>query len=328
VDADDTHATARAFWVTAPGNGELRAERLPPPGGDDVVVRATFSGISRGTESLVFQGKVPATEYDRMRAPFQAGQLPGPVKYGYSSVGVVERGPRDLEGRDVFVLYPHQTRYVVPAAAVFPLPADVPSARAVLAANMETAVNGVWDAEPQPRDRVTVIGAGAVGCLTAFAAAHLIGCQVELVDTNPAREAIARTLGVRYARPTDASGGAHIVIHASGTAPGLELALNIAAFEATIVEMSWYGRQLVTLPLGEAFHAQRLTIKSSQVGHVARSKRGQYDRRRRMELAISLLADPALDALITGESPFDDLPAVMARLVDRPGDVICHRIRY
>ncbi len=319
---------ARAFWVTAPGSGEIRVETLPEPAAGDVMVRARFSGISRGTEALIFQGRVPPSEYQRMKAPFQVGELPAPVKYGYSSVGTVERGPQHLQGRDVFVLYPHQSHYVVPAAAVHVLPPGVPPERAVLAANMETAVNGVWDADPQAGDRVTVIGAGAVGCLVAWAATRMKGCDVELVDSNPSREAIARAFGVAFKQPVAASPGARVIVHASGSPAGLALALELAAFEAVVVEMSWYGNRPVPLHLGEAFHAQRLTIKSSQVGHVARSKRGEFDTRQRLELALTYLADPALDRLITGESRFDDLPQVMATLSNRPDETICHRIRY
>jgi 2-desacetyl-2-hydroxyethyl bacteriochlorophyllide A dehydrogenase len=328
AEAQSAEGIARAFWVVAPGVGEIRPEALREAGAADVVVRALYSGVSRGTESLVFLGRVPPSEYQRMRAPFQAGELPGPVKYGYSSVGVVERGPSDLEGREVFVLFPHQSRYVVPADQVHVLPPGVAAARGVLAANMETAINGVWDADPKPDDRVTVIGAGAVGCLVAHVAKRVIGCEVELVDIDPARESIARALGVRYATPEQASTGATVIVHASGSPGGLERALAIAAFEGMIVEMSWYGCQPVTLPLGEAFHAQRLTIKSSQVGHVARAKRGEYDRRARMRFALSLLDDPALDVLITGESRFDELPVVMPRLAGSQGATICHRIRY
>jgi 2-desacetyl-2-hydroxyethyl bacteriochlorophyllide A dehydrogenase len=328
AEAQSAEAVAQAYWVTAPGAGEIREEALPEAGRDDVVVRALYSGISRGTEALVFRGLVPPTEYRRMRAPFQAGELPGPVKYGYSSVGMVERGPRDLEGRAVFALFPHQSRYVVPAAAVHVLPDGVQPSRAILAANMETAVNGVWDAELQPRDRLTVIGAGAVGSLVAYAARRMLDCDVELVDSNRGREPLARALGVRFAHPDDATAGAAVVVHASGSPAGLSRALEIAAFEAVIVEMSWYGRQPVPVPLGEAFHAQRLTIRSSQVGHVARPKRAQVDRRARMQVGLSLLDDPALDALITGESAFADLPQVMAQLAQGPSGTICHRIRY
>jgi threonine dehydrogenase-like Zn-dependent dehydrogenase len=323
-----TADVARAFWIAAPGHGEIRPETLPPPGADDVVVRALFSGISRGTESLVFHGRVPVSEHQRMRAPFQAGTFPAPVKYGYSSVGEVERGPRDLVGRRVFVLYPHQTRYQVPSAAAHVLPESVPAGRGVLAANLETAINGLWDARPQVGDRIAVIGAGAVGCMIAWIASRVPGCDVALVDVNPRKAWVANALGVDFATPETVSHDADVVIHSSGSPAGLELALRIAGFEATIVEMSWYGTQAVTVPLGEDFHARRLTLKSSQVGSIASSQRTRWDTRRRMQLALTLLADPALDALITGESEFESLPRVMAEVAAAPGDTLCHRIRY
>jgi Zn-dependent alcohol dehydrogenase len=319
---------ARAFWIAAPGRGEIRTEALPSASAGDVEVRTLFSGISRGTEALVFRGRVPVSEYQRMRAPFQAGDFPGPLKYGYASVGRVERGPRELLDRHVFALYPHQTRYVVPAAAVHVLPPDLPPQRAVLAANVETAVNGLWDAHPQIGDRIVVIGAGTVGGLVAWLAGRIHGCDVELVDINPQRASVARALGVRFTAPGSVSDGADVVIHASGSPAGLELALRVAGFEATIVELSWYGDQAVPMALGQAFHARRLTIKASQVGTVAASQRARWDSRRRMEFALASLADPALDALITGETMFESLPEVMAELANGSRDALCHRIRY
>jgi 2-desacetyl-2-hydroxyethyl bacteriochlorophyllide A dehydrogenase len=321
-------APARAFWIAAPGEGTIRDARLPPVSATDVLVRAEFSGISRGTEALVFRGSVPPGEFRRMRAPFQEGDFPAPVKYGYSSVGIVEDGAADLVGRRVFVLYPHQTRYVVPAAAAHLVGEDVPASRAVLAANMETAVNGLWDAGPGEGQRVVVIGAGTVGCLVAWLARTIAGCRVTLIDVNPARAAVAAALGVGFSVPTETERDADIVVHASGSAAALQLALRLARFEGTIVEMSWFGDAVVPLRLGEDFHSRRLTIKASQVGHVAPSHRGEWDTARRLRYAISLLADPALDVLMTGESPFDDLPATLARLSSAPGDTLCHRIRY
>jgi threonine dehydrogenase-like Zn-dependent dehydrogenase len=319
---------ARAFWVAAPGLGEIRGEKLPTPSTGDVSIRALYSGVSRGTESLVFNGRVPPSEYQRMRAPFQAGELPGPVKYGYSSVGHVERGPRDLLGRHVFVLHPHQTRYVVPMQSVYVIPDDVPPERAVLAANLETAINGLWDASVKLGDRIAVIGAGTVGCLVAWLAGQLPGCSVELVDINSHREAIAHALGVHFAHPETVGQDQDLIIHTSGSPAGLALALRIAGFEATIVEMSWYGDQIVPVSLGQSFHARRLTLRSSQVGTVASSQRARWSTRRRMELALTLLKAPALDALMTGESHFEDLPEVMAQLAAAGGDTLCHLIRY
>ena len=319
---------ARAFWVAAPGRGEIRTEAIAPPASGEVLVRTLYSGISRGTESLVFRGRVPPSEFERMRAPFQDGRFPAPVKYGYASVGEVEEGPADLKGRLVFTLFPHQTRYVVPATAVQVLPVGTPPGRAVLAANLETAINGVWDARPLVGDRVSIVGAGAIGCMTAWLVSRIPGCEVELVDMNPARAAVAHALGVRFSLPERATGEADIVFHTSGVPAGLALALQVAAFEATVAELSWYGDQDVPLRLGQAFHARRLTIRSSQVGHVATAQRGRWDTRRRMQLALRLLESPALDTLINGESEFEELPEVMDRLSTSPGDTLCHRVRY
>jgi 2-desacetyl-2-hydroxyethyl bacteriochlorophyllide A dehydrogenase len=319
---------ARAFWVTAAGRGEIRTEALRPPADGEVVITALYSGVSRGTEALVFNGRVPPTEWDRMRAPFQDGTFPAPVKYGYSMVGRVERGPDALTGRIVFVLHPHQTRFIVPAHQVHLLPDDVPPPRAVLAANLETAINGVWDAGPHVGDRIAVIGAGAVGSLAAWLVSRIVGCDVELIDVNPRRATLAEGLRVRFADPSTASRDVDLVIHASGTPEGLELALQVAGTEATIVELSWFGDRIVPLSLGEAFHARRLTIASSQVGRIAAPQRARWDSRRRMHLVLALLRDPDLDVLISGESAFEQLPEVMATLARAPGDALCHRIRY
>lgn len=319
---------ALAFWVVAPGRGELRREAVPAPSEHEARIRALYSGVSRGTEALVFDGCVPRSEYQRMRAPFQAGDFPGPVKYGYASVGRVVDGPSTLAGRTVFCLFPHQQCYVVPTAALFVLPESVPEPRAILAANLETALNAVWDSGAAPGDRVAVIGGGSVGCLAAWILGRMPGCEVELIDTNPHRRDIAEALGVSFAHPGGATADADIVLHTSGSPEGLALALQLAAFEATVCECSWYGTRAVTLPLGEAFHSRRLTLKSSQVGNIATSHRGRWTARRRMELALSLLTDPHLDLLINSEGPFEDLPQAMQRLARAPGDTIMHRVSY
>jgi NADPH:quinone reductase-like Zn-dependent oxidoreductase len=318
----------RAFWIVEPGHGEIRGERLSTPAADEVLVRTLYSGMSRGTETLVFKGAVPRSEFQRMRAPFQAGDFPAPVKYGYSSVGVVETGPEAIRGRMVFCLYPHQTRYVVPAAAVYSLPDDVPPARAVLAANLETAVNGLWDAAPRIGDRVAVLGAGTVGCLAAWLAARIPGCEVELLDIDSRKATVASALGVTFRHPSAAARDFDLVIHASGSAEGLETALELAGFEATVLELSWFGDRRPRIALGEAFHSQRLTLRSSQVGAIATAQRSRWSRVRRMQLAFKLLASPELDALISGESRFDELPETLASLAAGTDGALCHRIAY
>jgi threonine dehydrogenase-like Zn-dependent dehydrogenase len=315
-------AAARAFWITAPGKGEIRTAPLPSAGPGDVMVRAAASAISRGTESLVFRGAVPESQYGVMRCPFQEGGFPAPVKYGYAVAGRIDDGAR------VFCLHPHQDRFVVPRDAVVPIPDAVPDRRAVLAANMETAVNALWDAPPRLGDRIAVVGGGVVGCLAAALAARHPAVRVELVDVNPGRRRIAEALGAGFAPPDAAAADADLVIHASGAAAGLATALRLAAFEATVLDLSWYGATPVTIPLGENFHSRRLVLQSSQVGSVAPARRANRSRRDRLRLALELLCDPAFDVLITGESPFAALPETLARLAADPGETLCHVITY
>lgn len=316
--------TARAFWTTGEGVGEIREEPLAPTAPGEVLIETLYSAISRGTESLVFHGRVPKSEHERMRAPHQAGAFPFPVKYGYLNVGRVLEGPICLRDRVVFCLYPHQTRYVVPASAVVPLPPSVEPERAVLAGNVETAINGLWDADARIGDRVAVVGAGVVGSLVAYLAARIVGCQVELIDVLPHRASVAAALGVAFATPATARRDADVVVHASGSPSGLDTALGLAGVESTVVEMSWYGDRATEVALGGAFHARRLTLRSSQVGAVPASQRARWSTRRRLELALSLLVDPAVEVLLDAESRFDDLPAVMAT----PSTGLCHRLRY
>ena len=321
-----------AFWTVAPGRGELRRETLPPLRDGDVLVRSLYSAISRGTESLVFRGEVPPSEYQRMRAPFQQGDFPAPVKYGYINVGVVEAGcgaqAQALVGRRVFCLYPHQQAYVVPATAVVALPDAVPSARAVLAANLETAINAIWDASPTLGDRIAVVGGGVLGALVTWLCARIPGTEVELIDLDPSRAALATALGAGFALPDGARGNCDLVIHASGAPAGLARALELAGDEATVLEMSWYGQHSVALALGEAFHARRLTLRSSQVGRLPPRQAPRWTYRRRMELALSLLVDSLPDVLISGESDFASLPDTLQRLSSAPAGALCHRIRY
>ncbi|MEP6648457.1 MAG: zinc-binding alcohol dehydrogenase [Lapillicoccus sp.] len=319
---------AVAFWVRAPGVGELRRATVPIAGDGDVVVRALRSGVSRGTETLVFRGEVPPDEYARMRAPFQEGDFPGPVKYGYLNVGVVEQGPGDLEGRTVFCLYPHQSRYVVPASAVVPVPEGVPAARAVLAGTVETAVNALWDAPPLVGDRVTVVGAGMVGCSVARVATGVPGARVTLVDVDPARAAVAEALGVGFSTPEGAEGDQDLVVHTTATSAGLQTSLALLAPDTSVLDLSWYGDREVRLPLGGRFHSARLGIRASQVGTVSPARAGRRTYHDRLQLALDLLRDPAFDALLTGTSSLAALPDVMARLADGDTRTICHTVTY
>lgn len=313
---------ARAFWVLAPGHGEIRPVSLPEPGPGDVLVRTLYSGVSRGTETLVFNGAVPPP------APFQEGEFPGPVKYGYLNVGAVEQGPPEMLGRTVFCLYPHQTAYVVPARAVTVVPDDVPAARAVLAGTVETAVNALWDAAPLIGDRVAVVGAGMVGCCVARLLARFPAVEVTLVDVDAERAGVAAALGAGFAAPDEAASGCDLVVHTSATSAGLQRSLELLAPEGTVLDLSWFGNAEVRLSLGGEFHTRRLAVRASQVGTVSPARSARRTTADRLALALDLLRDPAFDAILTGESPFEDLPEVMSRLATGRLRALCHTIAY
>ncbi|MGO4595898.1 zinc-binding alcohol dehydrogenase [Leifsonia sp. 2TAF2] len=319
---------ATAFWIDRPGVGALRTEPLRAPGDGEVLVRTLHTGVSRGTEATVFGGLVPASEHERMRAPFQEGDFAGPVKYGYLNVGRVEQGPEALMGRVVFTLYPHQSAFVVPEAAVIAVPEDVPARRGVLAGAVETAVNVLWDAAPLVGDRVSVIGGGMIGCCVARLAGSIPGAEVTLVDSDPSRRAVAEQLGVRFAGPDAAPRGQDLVIDTSGAEAGLRLALETVVDEGEVIEASWFGDRSVTLPLGADFHSRRLTIRSSQVGSVSPRRRDRRSTTDRLRLALDLLRDPAFDVLLTGTSSWRDLPEVMAGLAKAPDGALCHTIDW
>ena len=311
---------ARAFWTIAPGRGDIRGESLAAPAPGHLLVRTLASGVSRGTESLVFAGRVPPSQHLAMRAPMMAGTFPFPVKYGYSAVG------RTADGQCVFVLHPHQDVFLAPEVMCIPVPDAVPAPRAVLAANMETALNLLWDAAPLAGERMLVIGAGVVGLLCAALLARIPAARVTLVDVIALRAPLAQRFGCVFALPDVAPTDQDLVIHASASEAGLRLALACAAFEARIVEASWFGDQAPAVPLGESFHARRLRLIGSQVGAIAPSMRARRSYAERLTMALELLADPVYDALLDGPTRFEDMPRMMPRILEPGG--LCHVITY
>lgn len=328
TDRKPLPSIGRALWYVAPGQVDVREETLATPGLDDVVVQTDWSGVSRGTERLVLSGSIGQSEWERMRAPLQAGAFPFPVKYGYCATGTVVAGPSHLAGRRVFVLHPHQDLFVAPAAMAMPLPDAVPSRRATLAANMETALNGLWDSGAGPGDRIAVIGGGIVGLLVAYLASRLPGAEVTLVDVAAERAEIATALGIAFAHPTATPADCDVVFNTSANGKGLANAIDAAGLEGTVVELSWYGSGTTAVPLGGAFHSRRLKLVSSQVGQVSAGRRPRWSYRRRMETALRLLSDPALDALLTEEIAFDEAPRSLPELLAPGAKGLAPVIRY
>jgi NADPH:quinone reductase-like Zn-dependent oxidoreductase len=319
---------ARALWYVQKGRVELRAAPLPPPAPGEARVRSLFSGISRGTERLVLDGAIGPSEWERMRAPMQEGAFPFPVKYGYAATGIVEAGPANLLGRQVFALHPHQDFFNAPLEALAPIPETVPARRATLAANMETALNAIWDGGAGPGDRVVIVGAGILGLLLASLAARLPGAIVTAVDAEENRRALAEGLGVGFAKPEHAPTDADIVFHASATGAGLNTAIRCAGLEAPIVELSWYGDRAASVELGAAFHSRRLKILSSQVGQIAPSRRPRWSFRRRLEAALGLLTVPALDALVAEEIAFETAARSLPKALASTAAGLAPVIRY
>jgi len=324
-----TRRIARSIWYVRAGVAEIRTTSLSVPSEGFALVRSLFTGISRGTERLVLSGEVPEAERVRMRAPLQEGAFPFPVKYGYCAVGVAEAGPAELIGRTVFCLHPHQDWFLAPLQMLVPVPEDVPARRATLAANMETALNAVWDSGAGPGDRIVVVGAGVVGLMVTALVARIPGTDVTVIDIAEDRRGLVESFGARFATaPASDSSGADVVFHTSVSGAGLNAAIASAGLEGTVVEMSWYGDREVPIRLGGAFHSQRLKLVSSQVGQVSPGHRPRWTYRRRMEAALRLLADDRLEALVAEEIAFADAPTELPRILGPGASGLAPVIKY
>lgn len=267
-----------------------------------------------------------------MRAPLQEGTFTFPVKYGYCAVGRVLAGPPDLAGRQVFCLHPHQNYFLAPIDMLHVLPSATAPRRATLAANMETALNALWDAGAGPGDRIVVVGAGVVGMLVAALGARLPGARVTVVDIEPSRAVVVEAIGAKFVETKDfeasSESEADVVFHTSASQAGLALALSCAGVEGSVVELSWYGGAEVAVPLGREFHANRLRLISSQVGRVSPSRRPRWPLARRLKKALELLTDPCFDALVSEEVAFDDLPRELPRLLAPGAPGVATVVRY
>jgi threonine dehydrogenase-like Zn-dependent dehydrogenase len=326
ISRDQEHE-AHAYWVTESGHGELRPEAIPTPGPKEALVRTLYSGVSRGTERVVHEGRVPERVADLMHAPHQEGDFPGPVKYGYLSVGVVEEGPEDWTGKTVFSLHPHQDFYVVPTNQLTAIPEDVPARRAVLTGIVEVAINALWEAGPRLGDRVAVVGGGLVGGVLATLLRKYPLGRLQLVDSDPAKRVLAEKLNIDFALPDEAENDCDIVFHCSASNAGLKLSLQLAGDDSDVIELSWFADKEVTLPLGEDFHARRLTIRSSQVGAVALPRRHRRTNAQRLQLAAATLKDPLFDTFLSSECQFQNLPTTLVKLFEKPGG-FCHVVAY
>ncbi|MEM9277847.1 MAG: zinc-binding alcohol dehydrogenase [Pseudomonadota bacterium] len=336
VQINVTGSRAGRLSYSAPYKAAIETVQIPEIKAENVLLKTLFSGISRGTESLVYAGKVPESEWKRMRCPFMSGSFAFPVTYGYACVceviGLGEKTSGLKPGDRVFVLHPHQDIFSVPESSCNLLPPSIPTSRAVLSANMETALNAVWDAEISGNPFCAIIGAGVVGLITAHAVRKVAGLDPVIFDLKPEKERHATEMGFRFINSSGIDKTEiqdfELIFHTSASAGGLQSAIDMAAFEAKIIEMSWYGENPVSLNLGGAFHSKRLKILSSQVGTIASAKRNKLDYAGRMQQAITLLDDPRLDTLLGSAIDFHDLPNHLHDIFSPQSDVLCQVIEY
>jgi 2-desacetyl-2-hydroxyethyl bacteriochlorophyllide A dehydrogenase len=327
--------SCESIWFPKAQSVELRAESLSSPGPEEVRIEALASGISHGTEMLVYRGQVPADL--PLDLPTLRGSFAFPVKYGYASVGRVAEAGNAVTGVEagdtVFVLHPHQTAYVVPASLATRLPADLPPEHGVFLANVETGVNVLLDARPRLGDRVIVFGQGVIGLVLTQLLRRVGVGRVIGVDPIPARRRLARELGADEALPPEEATpaavraltggiGADLAIEASGNPAALAAAVESVGQEGTVVVPSWYGTKPVCLPLGGSFHRGRVRIVSSQVGALDPALAPRWDRARRQALAIDMLARLQLDPLITHRIPFARAADAYALIDRHPEDVV------
>ncbi|TLQ00246.1 zinc-binding alcohol dehydrogenase [Nesterenkonia salmonea] len=322
--------TARELWIESPRSARVRNVAAPEPGPGQVLLETELSGISPGTESVVYRGEVPDAVASLMAAPHQLGNLPFPVSHGYLNVAVVRQGPEDLIGKRVFSLTGHRSHAVVPVEACHVVPDDMPSSRALVAGIAEVGLNAVWEAQSTLGDRIAVVGAGLVGLVTALLLSQVTPARLQVVEVDSARRALVAELGLHAVSPEEASGDNDAVFHTSAAQSGLGRALDITGDDGAVVEMSWYGTSEPNVPLGGGFHARRLRIIGAQVGEVAAPKRLRRTRRQRLAAALELL-DPRFDALVTGSSSLDDLPTVLddfSRKADWTRNQLLHAVTY
>ena len=322
-----------SVWFPRAREVEIRDETVGRPGPGEVRIHAIASGLSHGTEMLVFRGEVPTDL--ALDLPTLAGSYAFPIKFGYASVGrVVETGAGVTElapGDHVFVHHPHQQEYVVRAAAAVRLPKRLPPELGVFLANCETALNVVLDAHPYLGDEVAVFGQGVVGLLVtqlmeragaAVTAVEPIAVRRELALRGGAEDAVTpEAAAARIATRTNGR-GADVVIEASGNGGALQLAIDAAAFQASVVVCSWYGSKPVSLDLGSRFHRQRLRLVSSQVSRLDPALAPRWDRQRRLDTALALLEELVLGPLISHRIPFAKAAEAYELVDQRPEETV------
>ena len=313
---------ARALFHTAPRSVEIKTVPTPRPAAGEVIVSTQFSGISSGTESLVYRGEVSEDTALDDTIGALGGAFRYPFAYGYACVGKAADS-----GQAVFAFHPHQDIFAARTSDLIPLPAVDP-APATLFPLVETALQVTLDAGTGYRDRVIVLGAGVLGLLTALLLQRS-GQRPLLAEPQAWRRGLAASLGVPAAAPEElGKQEVSLVIDASGSPDAPASALGMLAHEGTLLVASWFGAKPVVLPLGGAFHRRRLTIRSTQVSTVPARLGATWTRPRRRLEAAELMPELPLSELCTHVFPFTKA-ADAFRAVDEGTPGLMHAVlRY
>jgi len=316
----------QALWHINPVSSDiLRSE--PEIQKNQCLLQSKYSLISVGTERTVSMGKVPVDLHDSMAVPYMKGAFSFPVKYGYSLVGKVLKGPSEWMGRNVHLMHPHQDYCYSNLSDLFILPPTIPLKRATLISNMETAVNAIWDSQVSIGDRVVVVGFGLIGSLVALIVRQIPGVEVQVVEIDKSRQQVARSLGFGV---SDSCKKNHfdMAFHASGSATGLQNAIDAVGLEGPIIELSWYGNRKVDISLGTTFHSLRKQLISSQVSFIPSTKQSGWDFKRRKKTVLNLLHNPVFDHLLDTEVPFKESPSVFEKIRNNDWEPLTCVVKY
>lgn len=306
---------------------ELSPVTLATPASNQIEIASLYSLIATGTERLVAKGLVPQELYDHMAVPYMEGEFSFPIKYGYSLVGRVVTENHPLSGRIVHLLHPHQDRCIVSDHDVFAVPEGVPAKRATLASNLESALNGIWDAEVSIGDRVFISGFGMIGSLLARLLSMMPSVEVVVMDIDPIKRKLAENMGFTVVKDTEDS-DFDVAFNTSASGAGLQACINAVGYEGKIVEMSWYGVKAATLQLGGSFHSMRKRIISSQVSNLPANRRNRWDYLRRREVVFELLRNDAFDVHIGETVSFENLPDLFDDIRRKSPAVLTWAVSY
>lgn len=294
---------------------------------DEVLLRTLTSGISLGTEKKVAEGQVPANISEMMHVPYMTGDFGFPLGYGYSLVGQVIEGGNEWLGLRVHLMHPHQDVCIVKKSDLMKVPGDISDAKATLISNMETALNGYWDGEIKPKDRILIIGFGQIGALLSGILKIKVSNPIQIFEKDQKRREIAESMGLETVDEISQA-SYDIVYNTAGNAQAIEASFKALKFEGRLIELSWYGDKKVSINLGSDFHIKRLKMISSQVSHLPKRMMRNWNFEKRKKAVIELLQNPWYDQFPIQAIPFNESPQFFDQLRNNKTPELAYYLKY